>query len=49
MFKRIDHIEIVPSNTEKSLEFYCKILGFELVNRIQNLRKEKGQANKPTL
>ena len=35
MFKKIDHIEIVPGNTERSLEFYCKILGFELVNRIQ--------------
>jgi len=28
MFKRIDHIEIVPLNMEKSIEFYTKVLGF---------------------
>ena len=35
MFKRIDHIEIVPSDVEKSLGFYQNILGFELKNRVQ--------------
>jgi glyoxylase I family protein len=35
MFKRIDHIEIVPSNVEKTLDFYQTILGFNLKNRVQ--------------
>lgn len=35
MFKRIDHIEIVPSNIEKSMDFYTNILGFKLKNRHQ--------------
>src|SRR3989338_3562633 len=33
MFKRIDHIEIVPTNMEKSIEFYTKVLGFKVLNR----------------
>ena len=35
MFKRIDHIEIVPNDVEKSLDFYQNTLGFELKNRVQ--------------
>lgn len=35
MFKRIDHIEIVPSNIEKSMDFYTNILDFKLKNRHQ--------------
>jgi catechol 2,3-dioxygenase-like lactoylglutathione lyase family enzyme len=35
MFRRIDHIEIVPSNVEKTLDFYQTILGFNLKNRVQ--------------
>jgi glyoxylase I family protein len=35
MFKRIDHIEIVPSNVGKTLDFYQTILGFNLKNRVQ--------------
>ncbi|MCL5735328.1 MAG: VOC family protein [Actinobacteria bacterium] len=34
MFKRIDHIEIVPSDFDRSLEFYTDILGFGLRERI---------------
>ncbi len=30
MFKRIDHVEIVPSNLDRSLKFYTEILGFKL-------------------
>ena len=33
MFKRIDHIEIIPSNFETSLAFYSDILGFEAGER----------------
>ncbi len=29
MFKRIDHVEIVPSNMERTLDFYTEILGFK--------------------
>jgi glyoxylase I family protein len=35
MFKRIDHIEIVPSDVERTLDFYQTILGFNLKNRVQ--------------
>lgn len=33
MFKRIDHVEIVPANMERSIEFYTNILGFKIKNR----------------
>ncbi|MBI4302566.1 MAG: VOC family protein [Chloroflexi bacterium] len=33
MFKRIDHVEIVPSNFEKSLDFYTNVLGFKIKDR----------------
>ncbi|MEC9493147.1 VOC family protein [Flexistipes sp.] len=29
LFRRIDHVEIVPSNMERTLQFYQGILGFE--------------------
>ena len=32
MFKKIDHVEIVPSNPEKTIRFY-EILGFNLKSR----------------
>jgi len=35
MFKRIDHVEIIPKDTERSLRFYCDILGFTLTERIE--------------
>lgn len=33
MFKRIDHVEIIPSNLEKSLDFYINVLGCKLKSR----------------
>jgi len=30
MFRRIDHIEIVPSDPEKTVDFYQSVLGFRL-------------------
>ena len=30
MFKRIDHVEIVPSDLERTLNFYTEILGFKI-------------------
>ena len=33
MFKRVDHIEIVPSNIDKTIDFYTEILGFNLQSR----------------
>lgn len=34
MFKRIDHVELVPSDFEKTISFYTDILGFEIKERI---------------
>lgn len=33
MFKRIDHVEIVPSEPELTIDFYTAILGFEIRSR----------------
>lgn len=33
MFRRIDHIEIIPGDFERSLNFYREILGFEIWQR----------------
>ena len=30
MFKRVDHVEIVPTNSEKTIDFYVNILVLEL-------------------
>ena len=30
MFKRIDHVEIVPSDLERTIDFYTQILGFKI-------------------
>jgi catechol 2,3-dioxygenase-like lactoylglutathione lyase family enzyme len=35
MFKRIDHVEIVPSDVGRTLDFYQTILGFKLKARVQ--------------
>jgi glyoxylase I family protein len=35
MFKRIDHVEIVPSDLERSISFYTEVLGFRMKERIQ--------------
>jgi glyoxylase I family protein len=34
MFKRIDHIEIAPSDMERSIAFYTEYLGFHMKERI---------------
>jgi catechol 2,3-dioxygenase-like lactoylglutathione lyase family enzyme len=33
MFKRIDHVEIVPRNAKTTIDFYVNILGFRLKSR----------------
>ena len=35
MFKRIDHIEIIPSDFEKSIVFYTEVLMFTLDRRLK--------------
>jgi glyoxylase I family protein len=33
MFKRIDHVELVPVDAEKTVDFYVQVLGFKLKGR----------------
>jgi len=33
MFKRIDHVEIIPKDTERAVKFYMEVLGFKMKNR----------------
>jgi catechol 2,3-dioxygenase-like lactoylglutathione lyase family enzyme len=33
IFKRVDHVEIVPINSEKTIDFYVNILGFRIKSR----------------
>ncbi len=33
MFKKIDHVEIIPRNLERTLKFYTEILGFRIKER----------------
>ena len=33
MFKRIDHVEIVPTNMDKAIAFYTDVLGFKFKER----------------
>ena len=33
MFKKIDHIEIIPGDIEKTISFYIGILGFKIKQR----------------
>ena len=35
MFKRIDHVEIIPKDAEKAVAFYGGVLGFSLKERIR--------------
>ncbi len=34
MFKRIDHVEIVTGNLERTLKFYTEVLGFKIQQRL---------------
>jgi len=33
IFKRVDHVEIVPKNPEETIEFYVNVLGFKIKSR----------------
>jgi glyoxylase I family protein len=33
IFKRVDHVEIVPRNAEETIDFYVNVLGFKIKNR----------------
>lgn len=33
IFKRVDHVEIVPRDAEKTIDFYVSILGFRVKSR----------------
>jgi len=35
MFKRVDHVEIVPRDAEKTIDFYVNILSFRIRSRIE--------------
>lgn len=35
MFKRIDHVEIIPKNFDKSIAFYTEVLGFIVKQRLK--------------
>ena len=41
MFKRIDHVEIIPGNTDITINFYTNILNFKV--------KERKQIDKPPM
>ena len=41
MFKRIDHVEIVPSDMERTIGFYTDVLGFAV--------KERRKVDRPPL
>ncbi len=41
VFKRIDHVEIIPRDFEKTMNFYIDILGFKL--------KERAKVGKPPM
>jgi len=33
IFKRVDHVEIVPRSPEETIEFYVNVLGFKIKSR----------------
>lgn len=41
MFKRIDHVEIIPKDIEETISFYTDVLGFKV--------KERNKMNMPAL
>ena len=45
MFKRIDHVEIVTDQPERTAEFYTEVLGFTVKarDRIERLGLDPGQ------
>jgi glyoxylase I family protein len=38
MFKRIDHVEIIPRDAEKTIDFYVNVLGFKVKSRHEIIR-----------
>jgi catechol 2,3-dioxygenase-like lactoylglutathione lyase family enzyme len=42
MFKRIDHVEIVTDQPERTVEFYTEVLGFEVKARDRATRSGLG-------
>jgi catechol 2,3-dioxygenase-like lactoylglutathione lyase family enzyme len=42
MFKRIDHVELVTDQPERTIKFYTEVLGFTLKSRIRVERSEEG-------
>jgi len=34
MFRRIDHVELIPSDFEKTINFYTDILGFQVKEKL---------------
>ena len=35
MFQRIDHVEIIPSNPERTINFYTDVLGFHIQRKMK--------------
>ena len=35
IFKRVDHVEIVPKHAEETIDFYVNILNFKIKSRVQ--------------
>lgn len=35
IFKRVDHVEIVPRHAEETIDFYVNILNFKIMSRIE--------------
>jgi glyoxylase I family protein len=35
LFKRIDHVELIPKDLNQTMDFYTRILGFKLKERIK--------------
>ena len=33
IFKRVDHVEIVPTSSEETIDFYVNVLGFKVKSR----------------
>lgn len=33
MFKRIDHVEIIPGDLQRTIDFYTQVIGFKVIRR----------------